>query len=183
MKKPVLAVFGGSFDPPHVAHTLVAAYVLASYAVDRVLVVPTASHALGKQLTAFEHRVRMCELAFADLARASVSTIESELPAPSYTLRLLEALAARHPGSQLRLVIGSDLLAETHAWHRFDQVVALAPTLIVERQGYERPGITAPALPKISSGDLRERLQSGQSTEGLLSPRVAEYIAQHRLYG
>jgi nicotinate-nucleotide adenylyltransferase len=177
-----LAVFGGSFDPPHVAHMLVAAYVLATEAVDRVLVVPTASHPFGKQLTSFEHRVQMCELAFSDLPEASVCTIERELPPPSLTLRMLEALAAQHPSAHLHLVIGSDLLAETHAWHNFERITQLAPPIIVERQGHERPNATTPALPMISSTEIRHRLPTGVSTHGYLSPAVASYALEYALY-
>ncbi len=177
-----IAVYGGSFDPPHVAHTLLVAYVLATADVDRVLVVPTATHPFAKRLCGFEDRVRMCELAMADLQRVRISTIEGELPAPSLTLRTLEALAARHTGASLRLVLGSDLLLETAKWHNFSRIEALAKPIIVERQGYERPGATAPALPNVSSTEVRRRLRSGESTQGLLAPRVAEYAIAHQLY-
>lgn len=177
-----LAVFGGSFDPPHVAHTLVACYVLATQPVDRVLIVPTASHPFGKRLSGFAHRAAMCELAFAELTHVTVSRIEEELAPPSYTLHTLEALSARHPGAQLRLVIGSDLLRETHAWHNFERVALLAPPIVVERQGYERKDATTPALPMISSTELRRRLRAGESTEGFLSASVSRYALEHALY-
>ena len=75
-----LAIYGGSFDPPHVAHTLVCAYVLSAHAVDRVIVVPAAQHAFNKPLSPFPHRLRMCELAMRDLQRTEVSAIEANLP-------------------------------------------------------------------------------------------------------
>lgn len=75
----LLGVFGGSFDPPHLAHVMLAAYVLAAYPLDRLLVAPTFRHPLGKQLTDYEHRVKMCELALADLARVEISRIEQEM--------------------------------------------------------------------------------------------------------
>ena len=118
----VLAIYGGSFDPPHLAHTLVCAYVLSAERVSRLLVVPTAQHAFDKQLSAFEHRVRMCELALRRLRDVEVCTIEAELPGPSRTLHTLEELQRRNPAAQLRLVLGSDLLGETHTWHRFEEV-------------------------------------------------------------
>jgi nicotinate-nucleotide adenylyltransferase len=177
-----LAVFGGSFNPPHVAHTLVAAYVLASQACDRVVVVPTAQHAFGKGLADFSHRVRMCELAMANLRGVEVSSIEDTLPAPNRTLHTLEALGRIHVGAKLRLVIGSDLLAETHAWHNFARIEELAPPIVIERQGYARAGVDTPALPAISSTEVRRRLSTGQSTEGLLTPAVARYAIDHALY-
>lgn len=175
------AVFGGSFDPPHVAHTLVAAYVRAAYPIRRVLVTPTGAHVFGKQLVPFQHRVAMCELAFRELRGVELSTIEEQLPKPSLTLNTLQALHARHPEVTLRLVLGTDLQAETHAWHDFDSVAALAPPLWIERQGYGA-GDTRLALPDISSSEVRRRLGAGESTEGYLSPTVADYIRQHGLY-
>lgn len=175
------AVFGGSFDPPHLGHTLVAAYAIASAAIDRVLVTPTASHAFGKPLGAFDDRLAMCERAFAELRRVELSAIELSLPQPNRTIETLRALQSRHPGVQLRLILGSDLKRETHAWHDFAGVQALAPPLWIERQGHES-GSGQPALPQISSSAVRDRIAAGESTEGWLSPAVAEYIAQRGLY-
>jgi nicotinate-nucleotide adenylyltransferase len=176
-----LAIYGGSFDPPHVAHTLVCAYVLAAYPIDRVIVVPTAQHAFAKPLAPFEHRLRMCELATRDLQRVEVSAIERDLPAPSLTLRTLEHLQRAEPDARLRLVIGSDLIAETASWYEFDRVRALAPELVVQRAGAVTDA-TQPALPEISSTEIRSRLRAGLSTDGLLSPEVAAYAREHALY-
>jgi nicotinate-nucleotide adenylyltransferase len=177
-----IAVFGGSFDPPHIAHTLAVAYVLGAYDVDRVLVVPTANHAFGKKLTAFEHRVHMCELAMKCLSAVSVSRVEATLPQPNRTLHTLEALQAEHAHAQLRLVIGSDLLDETHAWHNFARVAELAPPIVVQRQGHLSSTATTPALPAVSSTELRRRLRAGHSTTGFLAPSVAAYALAHGLY-
>lgn len=177
----VLAVFGGSFDPPHVAHTLVAAYVLAAHEVDRVLVVPCFRHPFDKPLAPFEHRARMCEIAMRDLPQVEVSTIEAELGTTSRTLPMLEALHARHPDAQLRLVIGSDLVAETPTWHAFDRIRALAPPLVIPRAGHVADA-TEPALPAISSTEVRRRLREGLPTTGLVDPEVAAYARAHALY-
>jgi nicotinate-nucleotide adenylyltransferase len=177
----VLAIYGGSFDPPHLAHTLVCAYVLSAERVDRLLVVPTAQHAFDKQLSPFEHRVRMCELAFRRLRDVEVSTIEAELPGPSLTLHTLEELQRRNPGAQLRLVLGSDLLREVHAWHRFEAIERIAQPIVVQRAGFvSEPG--GPVLPEISSTEARRRVREGQATAGVLDPLVAEYAMRHGLY-
>jgi nicotinate-nucleotide adenylyltransferase len=176
-----LAIYGGSFDPPHVAHTLVCAYVLSAHHIDALLVVPTAQHPFDKRLSPFADRVRMCELAMRDLRRVEVCSIEADLPAPSLTLHTLQALQQRHPDARLRLVIGSDLLAESHAWHKFDEVVALAPPIVVQRSGHGAVA-GAPALPDVSSTEVRRRLQAGEGTEGLLAPQVAEYARARGLY-
>jgi len=177
----VLAIYGGSFNPPHLAHTLVCAYVLSAERVDRLLLVPTAKHPFDKPLAAFEHRVRMCELAMRRLHGVEVCTIESELPAPSLTLQTLEALQQRNPDARLRLVLGSDLLPETHAWHKFDAIERLAPPIVVQRAGHASDP-SAPALPDISSTEVRRRLRAGEATGGLIDPEVAEYAVRHGLY-
>jgi nicotinate-nucleotide adenylyltransferase len=110
-----------------------------------------------------------------------VCAIEGELPAPNLTLHTLQALSRRHRDLQLRFVLGSDLRRETPAWHDFASICALAPPLWVARQGHDA-GAGEPALPDISSSEIRRRLAAGQATTGLLAPAVAEYIRAHDLY-
>jgi len=183
-----LAIFGGSFDPPHVAHLLAAAYVLATGDVEEVRVVPTFEHAFGKRLAPFEERLELCRRCFADLARVTVSPLEAELPKPNYTVRLLERLRADEPGRPLRLVIGSDVLAETSAWFEYERVLALAPPLVLARVGHERAGLGPALLPDVSSTRVRELLARRQEPEaalelaGLVPRRVLEHIAAAGLY-
>ena len=175
-------VFGGSFDPPHIGHVLLAAYALSAHRLERILVVPTFAHAFGKPLSPFEDRLHMCELAFADLRRIELSNIEQQLPVPSRTVRTLEALAERYPGAQLRLLMGSDLVPETHGWYQFARVAQLAPLLVVQRSGHAGGDDQEPALPNVSSTEIRRRLGAGVSTQGLLNPRVDDYARAHGLY-
>ena len=179
---PTVAVYGGSFNPPHIVHALVASYVLGSHAVDKLIVVPTVQHPFAKDLTPHAHRLAMCELAMRHLHNVEVSAIEAELPGPSLTLHTLQALAARMPGAKLRFVLGSDLLPETPKWHAFDRIRELAPPIIVRRAGYPAEGVSGPELPEVSSTQLRELLRAGGSTEGYLDREVAAYIAKHGLY-
>ncbi|HMJ11374.1 MAG TPA: nicotinate-nicotinamide nucleotide adenylyltransferase, partial [Polyangiaceae bacterium] len=143
--------FGGSFDPPHVAHVLAISYVLSVARFDRVLVVPVFDHALKVSHAPFAERFEMCRRALGWLPRLEISDIEQELGQPSFTLRTLQTLRERHPDWALRLVIGSDVLFETHKWHAFAEVSALAPPFVLGRVGAEhalaRPGM----LPDISS--------------------------------
>ncbi len=119
-----VAVFGGSFNPPHVAHVLACALVLAVEDVERVLVVPTFLHPFAKPLAPYEDRVAMCRLAFSSLPQVEVSRVEQQLGGESRTLRTLEHLAAAHDGWELRLIVGADILAE-------------APTLVRVRRHRE----------------------------------------------
>jgi nicotinate-nucleotide adenylyltransferase len=151
-----VALLGGSFDPPHVAHVLLATYVLLRGEVDEVLVVPVFEHAFGKRLAPFEERVELCELAFAALVGVTVSRVEAELPSPSRTLVTLEHLTRARPDAHFRLVVGSDVLIDAHKWYAFDEVTRRAPLLIVPRPGYPHPG--AAVLPDVSSTSVRELL-------------------------
>lgn len=175
-------VFGGSFDPPHVSHTLLASYALSAHGLERVLVVPAYQHAFGKQLAPFEDRLRMCELAFEGLERVEICSIERELPVPNRTLNTLRALQQRHPQARLRLLIGADILPETRSWHDFAAVQRMAAPIVIQRQGFPATDPSQPALPAASSSEIRRRLLHDESTQGWLCPSVAQYVHAHGLY-
>jgi len=177
-----VAIYGGSFDPPHVVHTMVASFVLSSLPIEKVIVVPTAQHPFAKNLTPHSERVALCELSMRHLRDVEVSAIEAELPAPSLTLHTLQALQARMPAAQLRFVLGSDLLPETAKWHAFDRICELAPPIVVRRAGYEALDALGPELPELSSSKIRERLRAGQPVEGWLDHEVARRIRERGLY-
>jgi len=178
---PGLGVLGGSFDPPHLGHVMLALYGLCGAGLERVVVAPTFVHAFGKPLSEFEQRLRMCQLAFQDLPAVEVSPIERELGGVSRTLRLVEALAARHPQHQLRLLVGSDILAEAARWQDFAQICQRAPLLVAQRPGFAGAE-TAPLLPAISSSEVRAALARGADVAACLPARVRDYIAAHGLY-
>ena len=184
---PRVAFLGGSFDPPHVAHVLLAAYVLAIGEADEVLVVPVFEHAFGKQLAPYEARVKMCELAFADIGHVSVSRVEQQLPRPNRTLLTLQHLQAQRPEAKFRLVIGSDVLADTPKWHAFHEVTRLAPLLVVPRPGHPHASGGPVVLPDISSSQVRELLARRDDMARArlveLVPRaVLEYALENSLY-
>jgi len=161
----VLAVLGGSFNPPHLGHALLPGYLLARGDADRVLVAPCWDHPLGKALAPFERRMSWLRLALAHYdERVEVSAIEAELAQdrggrPSYTLELLEACAARYPAARVRLVVGSDIIQsnETERWYRWDRIAACFDPIVVPRAGWAEPGVAA--LPAISSTAVREQIE------------------------
>ena len=180
-----VAIFGGSFNPPHVAHVLAVGYLLAVHRVDRVLVVPAYHHPFNKELVAFEHRAAMARLAFADFARVEICEIERDLGAEvSRTLDTIEALAARHPEWRLRLCIGADVLRDRDKWYRFDRIVELAPPIALGRAGVTQPEAPPALLPEVSSTEIRAALACGdaRAIELLVPWRVRDYLEQHRLY-
>jgi nicotinate-nucleotide adenylyltransferase len=183
-----VAVYGGSFDPPHVAHRLMAAYVLAVGGFERLLVLPVHEHAFGKKLAPFAERLELCRRCFAGLEHVVVSALESELPPPNFTERTLERLLELHPDYELALVIGSDVLADTSGWHDFARVAALAPPFVVTRAGHERPELGPALLPEVSSTRVRELLRRRDDPDAMhelsfLVPKaVLEGIEARGLY-
>ena len=188
-----IALFGGSFNPPHVAHELAALYVLETQPVDELWFVPVYAHPFGKRLASYEHRVAMCELVVAALGpRAKVSRAEQELASrpgfvASRTLDLIEYLA--RPELELRLVIGADILSETAKWYRWDEVTAAAPLIAVGRSGFPVPDgsiVTGIDMPEISASQVRDLLAAGgvnaPGLSGLLPREVLRYIATNDLY-
>jgi nicotinate-nucleotide adenylyltransferase len=183
------ALFGGSFNPPHAAHQLVALYVLETCELDELWFVPTFAHPFHKTLADYDHRVAMCELAAAPLgSRVRVSRAEAELAArpgfvSSRTVELIEVLRAREPSRQFHLVIGADILQETAKWHRWDDVCALAPPIVVGRPGFPLGQDGGVAMVDISATRVRELIAAGDATVSSLVPRdVLRYIAGHGLY-
>jgi nicotinate-nucleotide adenylyltransferase len=185
-----VALFGGSFNPPHVAHQMVALYVLETQPVDELWFVPTYTHPFGKDLVAYDHRIAMCELAAAPLGgRVQVSRAEAELAArpgfvASRTLDLVELVAAR--GHAPRLVVGADILGEAEHWYRWDDVIAAAPLIVIGRGGHPVPPgsvATEITMPEVSATQVRERLAGGSpDVTGLVPRNVLRYIAEHHLY-
>jgi nicotinate-nucleotide adenylyltransferase len=182
-----IALFGGSFNPPHVSHQLACAYVLATArpAVDEVWMVPTFKHPFDKQLASYADRVAMCERAAAPFGgRVKVSRIEESLGGESYTLNTVQTLMAQHPGVRFSLVIGADLLAELDRWHRWPELEKLIEIIVVGRGGHPGGGGGGPevALPPVSSTEVRARLAAGDAVDSLVDARVIDYIREKGLY-
>ncbi|MFT7519343.1 MAG: nicotinate-nucleotide adenylyltransferase [Kiritimatiellia bacterium] len=169
-----IAVYGGSFNPPHVGHAMVASWVRWADLADEVWLMPAANHAFGKQLPDFSDRVRWCEALAGSLgAWARVTSIEQSLGSPSYTLHALDALSARNPGGELRLLIGADNVPQLPRWHRWGEIKDRYDPLVVGRAGYERWSPEgAPVFPGVSSTEVRRRLADGESVSGLVPASV-----------
>ena len=180
MSKREIALFGGSFNPPHIGHTLAITYVLSQH-VNSVLVVPAYKHALGKDLLPFHHRHAMARLAFGWLPNVTVSLVERDI-GHSRTLDTLRTLQQKYWNAKFRLVVGTDIMEETHKWHKWDEIVKVAPPIILGRPGYPAEGIDT-FLPEISSNHVRWMLkQPDVPTDTVVHPDVQEYIREFKLY-
>jgi nicotinate-nucleotide adenylyltransferase len=179
-----IAVLGGSFNPPHVAHLMAAWWTLETQGVQEVWLLPSFRHPFGKALAPFEDRVEMCRLAAAAIRGVHVCTAEAELakdPLVGKTARTLEHLAAKHPTFRFAVVVGADILPETDKWYRWERVKELARIVVVGREGYP-PVAGATALPAISSTEIRARIARGESVAGLVPEKVIRYVEEKGLY-
>jgi nicotinate-nucleotide adenylyltransferase len=176
-----VAFFGGSFNPPHVAHQLVSLYVLETAGVDELWLVPCRKHPFDKMLAPYQHRLRMCELAAAALGpRVRVSDVEGRLGGESRTLMTIKALRSEHPGSEFLLVVGADIEPELPLWYGADELLRDVQRIVVGRGGFSSG--SAIAMPALSSTEVRARLARGQSIDGMLPRSVEDYVRKHALY-
>jgi len=177
-----VAIFGGSFNPPHLAHQMAALYVLETAEVDELWMVPAFQHPFGKALAPFAHRLAMCELAAAALGpRVKVSVVERELGVESRTLRTVRKLQQDFPENAFCLVIGADLVAELPTWQESAELRRSVPFIVVGRAGFEKDDGRL-ALPRVSSSEVRAALAAGRPVDGLVSRAVVDYISRHGLY-
>ena len=194
-----LGVLGGTFDPVHLGHVAAAEAAIECADLDQVVFIPTGTPphrppavASGRQ------RFDMCRLATVDDARFTVSDIELERSGPSYTIDTLLALRGSNPHAELFLILGWDAASQLRSWHRPDEVLAIAPVVVVTRPGRGAPSVddvkTAgldPArvilcpreTPSVSGSELRRDLQAGRAVSGRVPEAVEHYISTHHIYG
>jgi nicotinate-nucleotide adenylyltransferase len=187
-----VALYGGSFNPPHLGHQLACTVALAAARppIDELWMVPTFAHPFGKTLAPFADRVAMCEQAARIFGgRVKLSRIEEELGGASYTLSTWKALTARFPAHEFLLLIGADVASERARWHAWPELAALASFLVLGRAGHsagsapDARDVQLPIdLPLVSSTEVRRRLAAGESTAGMLDEEVRGYAERARLY-
>jgi nicotinate-nucleotide adenylyltransferase len=189
-----LALFGGSFDPPHLGHLAFARFVLDALAPDRLLWLPA-----GRQwqkpdqiMAAGVHRSAMVKRLIADEVRFLVDERELHRRGPSFTADTLREFAAQQPGAELLFLIGQDQYARLPTWYQVETVVALATLVVVPRAG--EAVVTPPGLPAhrlqvldlpdipLSSTAVRDAIARGEDISPMVGAEVASYIASHRLY-
>ncbi|MBN1282660.1 MAG: nicotinate-nicotinamide nucleotide adenylyltransferase [Proteobacteria bacterium] len=172
-----VAIFGGSFNPPHIGHSEIVKWLLTKGLADEVLIVPCFLHPFGKELAPYEHRLAMARLAFERPGLpVSVSEVEGQLGGESRTLRTVEHLIGLNPDSRFSLVAGGDVEAEIDKWHRFDELKALVDLIKIPR------GPGSP-IADVSSTQIRERIASGDpGWRDMVESEVAVYIVTKALY-
>jgi nicotinate-nucleotide adenylyltransferase len=192
-----IGLYGGAFDPPHLAHEALAQAAVQQYGLSRLIVMPTglAWHK-SRTLTAPVHRIEMAKLAFADVPGAQIDARETQRSGATYTFDTLMQLRAEFPSAELFLLMGQDQLNFFPQWHRYAEILQNA-TLLVASRADSMPAtgqkdlkntvkipyltISMPPMPTSASA-IRAHVASGQRIDHLVKPAVARYIAEHRLY-
>jgi nicotinate-nucleotide adenylyltransferase len=189
-----LALFGGSFNPPHVGHLIVIECVRDALQFDKVLFIPSAQtpNKQNSVLAPAAARLAMTQLAVEHNAAFEVSDIEIQRKGISYTIDTINAVSALYPRASLSLIIGSDNLLEFETWKAPDDILAKAELVVMTRPGYDLRTIDSkliriakmvnvPAI-GISSTDIRRRVKLGRSITYLVPPKVHDFILGRRLY-
>ena len=187
-----IGLLGGSFDPPHNGHLLVAGDAQTALRLDRVVFIPAAVQPLkaGQAGATPEQRLAMVRLLIDNDAGLESSAIEIERGGLSYTVDTLTALAARMPGAELFWLVGADIPQTFAKWRSPERIVELA-TLVVLQRSDEVPELSGlPGPPQllatrrvdISSTEIRQRVREGKSIRGFIPDSVAAFIASEGLY-
>ena len=183
-----VGVFGGSFDPVHHGHLIVAAEAMRALGLEEIRFVAAREHPFkrGRLVAPPDHRLAMLDRAVAGVPGFVVDPQECLRPGPSYTVDTLQALHAVRPDASLSLLIGADAAQDFPQWRDSEAIRQLASVVILSRPGVVPPTgvgqvLTMPAI-DISATTIRERVQAGESIRFLVPDAVAGYIAEHRLY-
>lgn len=198
-----VGILGGSFNPVHQGHLILAQDALERFELDEVVFVPAfrPPHKEAGQLAEARHRLAMLEMAIEGDPRFSVSAIEGEREGPSYSVDTVRALRALRPDAVWSFIIGADTLPELHAWKEIETLLGLVRVVTLARPGWSAEAMSDAALrlpppwPErlrqhlavgheigISSTEIRMRVAEGLSIKFLVPDAVDMYIAEHGLY-
>ena len=197
-----IGIFGGTFDPIHMGHLILAEQCRDQAKLDQVWFMPAAHppHKMDRGLSRFEQRCEMIELAIAGHPAFRVERLEKELPPPSYTANTLTELRSRHPADEFFLLMGSDGLPDLPMWYEPRRVIEQAGLVVVPRPGVmlwtldrlatalgmEASGVrlrfVACPMIEIASRELRRAIADGMSIRYLVPRAVEEYIRDRKLY-
>jgi nicotinate-nucleotide adenylyltransferase len=194
-----IGILGGTFDPVHIGHLIMADEAIAQLSLAEVLFVPAGDpwrKSDERRITPAEHRLAMLQIAVAGDDRFGISDIEVRREGPSYTADTLAALAAERLDDELVFLLGADAFADLPHWHEPHRIVghamlAVAPRatadlrdLLARVTGISLDRVLKFEMPRVdvSSTDVRERIARGRPVRYLLPPGVASYIDEHGLY-
>lgn len=189
-----IGVFGGTFDPPHLGHLIVAESARETLDLDKVLFIPCASppHKSSRSLIDPDRRMEMITLAISGHPSFEVSDLEIQRGGKSYTVDTLRVLTSLYPRSELYLLIGIDNLLELHTWREPEEIFALSDVVAINRPGFNTADVRKDYLRRvtflrspnidISSSEIRRKAKMGKSIRYLVPSAVETYILKHGAY-
>lgn len=195
-----IGILGGTFNPPHLGHLVVAQEAYRELDLDQVLLIPAGipPHKPVDAEPGPEHRLQLCRLAIAGDDRFAVSDLELRRDGPSYTVDTLNQLSTQAPTNELFLILGADIAAGLPQWREPERVLDLATVAIAKRRGTPRESVQR-ALDQLEGGDrarffqmprigisstmVRGRARAGQPIRYFVPDGVVRYISEHGLYG
>lgn len=185
-----IGLFGGTFDPPHVGHLLVASDAFDALSLDRLVFIPNAVQPLKETHHASSaQRLEMVRALIGDDPRFEVDPIEIDRTGLSFTVDTVASYAERYPHAERFLLVGADVLATFAQWREPGRVRELAELVVLQRgegdvtvKGMQPPRFLETRRIDVSSTEIRERVRSGKSIHGFVPDAVAAYIAVAALY-
>ena len=195
-----IGIFGGSFNPIHLGHTALAAYICEQGLVDEVWLMVSPQNPLKQDLTLLDEneRLAMARLAVAPYPMLRACNFEFTLPRPSYTYHTLQALRTAYPDHEFSLIIGEDNWNNFHRWFRGDDIVRETPIIVYPRSSensehsestkelstfnFQLSILEDPPLLPYSSTEIRHRIATGQDASHMLHPDIARYITEKHHY-
>jgi nicotinate-nucleotide adenylyltransferase len=187
---PSIGLLGGSFDPVHHGHLIVAQVAAEALGLDELRFVPAREQPFkrGRHAASAADRAAMLELAVSGAPGFAVELAELGRDGPSYTVETLLGLRTREPSAVWTLLLGADAAAELDAWHRAAELPGLARIVVFARPGTPIPPspliagtVEVPAV-EISATEIRRRVREGRPVRYWVPDAVAEYMVRHRLY-
>ncbi len=189
-----IGIFGGTFDPPHLGHLIVAETVRERLALELILFMPAnfPPHKEGEPVASTTHRLNMLQLAVAGNSYSKVSDLEIRRGGKSYTIETLRSLRNLYPGDTLFLIIGSDNLRIFPAWKEPEDVLKSSRVVVIDRPGLVRDAIEnefvqrvqfvqVPTI-EVSATDIRGRIRDGKTIRYMVPEPVRAYIEDNKLY-
>lgn len=190
-----IGLLGGTFDPVHLGHLLLAQQALEAESLDEVWFVPAGvpPHKQHISITSALHRLKMVHLAIDDHPRFILSPIELEREGPSYTIDTLQILVEKHPFFHFFLILGTDMMKDLPKWYKIKEILQIAdiislhrvgfndrdiPDFLVDRIRWIREGV----MTNLSSSLIRTRISRGMSVRYMLHAKVWQYIKEYSLY-
>jgi nicotinate-nucleotide adenylyltransferase len=187
---PKVGILGGTFDPPHYGHLLIANEVLSKLNLDEVWFMPNQEPPHKKKSESVENqeRLQMLELSIKGNEAFKIEKIELERSGPSFTVDTMRILNEMYPNHQFYFIIGADMIEYLPKWHKIDELIELVQFVGVERPEYSLKTdypityVDVPAI-DVSSSMIRKRVQQGMTVRYLLPDPVIDFIRENHLYG